>query len=91
MNRHLLVSRENSTRLDFFIHPIRSVDFRFGSRSMRDFQALKFLIGVFEVRDVVDARIRITFIPRVRSTRENATDGRTSERTNERCRRMRSV
>ena len=53
---------------------------------MRDFQALKFLIGVFEGRVVV-ARIRITFThsftPRVRRGRARRTDERTNERTND--------
>lgn len=51
---------------------------------MRDFQGKKLLIGIFEVRDVDAARIRITLHARIRAARENAT----GERTNERCRRM---
>ena len=49
---------------------------------MRDFQGVKFLIGIFEVRDV-DARISDYVHAFVRRVRTRRTDGRTDERTND--------
>ena len=49
---------------------------------MRDFQGVKFLIGIFEVRDV-DAQISDYVHAFVRRGRTRRTDGRTDGRTND--------